>query len=435
MRRITSVFPFLFILACAGSDAVGAARRGDAVALQKAIEPGLRAGKLGESEAAEIARAAAEHEIAVAKGEEGVDRLRELRTCTAELTSAFAERAGTHDAVGAEAAMALLESDAMAQADARKYLGDPDDGWRAVGVRGLVREKDGEARRKALVDPSARVRRAAMRASAEVRDPEDVAALFEAARVDPDLLARSSAVRAIARIDPPGADAAERLRDLWTGGDEALREDVALAYASPHIAASGGAAALRVLLAAGHGAGAVSAAGLVLRRAMPPAVPVFDDETRKSAIAVLLHAIEDEPRRERMLALATAPLSEPELLEAVKKASHAESDLELQQAALARLLDVPSEKEAAKKALMPFASPGSPERLARSARLALAGAGERSMQAWLEADLKAPDASTKLLAARGLASLKRAARATPLLADSDVRVRLGAACTLIRAGK
>jgi len=429
-----AAFP-LVVLACAPSDAVRAARHGDTTALQKAIAPQLRAGKLTDADAAAIARAVGEHEIAEAKGDSGVERLRELRPCASQLSSALADRAETHDAVGAEAAMALVEAQALSDADARKYASDPDDGWRAVGALGLVRAKDAEARRKALVDPSSRVRRAAMRASAEARDPEDVPALFEAARVDPDLLARSSAVRAIARIDPAGSDVAERLRDLWAGGDEALREDVALAYASPHIAASGGAEALRVLLAAGHGAGAVSAAGLVLRRGLPPSAAVFDDDTRKSAVAVLVHAIEDEPRRERMLALATAPLSEPDLLAAVKKASHADSDRELQETALERLLDVPAEKEAAKKALLPYASPDSPERLARAARMALAAAGERSIQAWIEADLKAPSPSAKLLAARALASLGRASRAAPLLADPDATVRLGAVCTLVRAAK
>ncbi len=422
------------LYACATSDAVGAARRGDAAALQKAIEPGLRSGKLGEAEAASIARALAEHEIESAKSEDGAEHVRELRACASELSSALAERAETHDAPGAEAAMALLESDGMSTGDARKYASDADDGWRAVGARGLVRKQDAEARRKALVDPSARVRRAAMRACAEAKDPDDVPALFEAARVDPDMLARSSAVRAIATIDPPATDAAERLRDLWSGGDEALREDVALAHTSPHIAASGGSAALRVLLAAGHGAGAVSAAGLVLRRAPRPGeTAAFDAETQRSAVAVLLHAIEDEPRRERMLALATSPLSEPALLEAVKTASRSDGDLALKEAALSRLLDVPSERDAAQKALIPFANPDSPEQLARAARLALAAAGVRSVQAWIEADLRAPSASTKLLAANALASLGRAARATPLLADPDAHVRLGAACTLIRS--
>ncbi len=440
MRRVVWLAVFLGAGACGASEAVSAARRGDNVAVARAIEPDLRAGRLGNDEAARIARAVAENAIESAKGDDAAARVRELRTCAKPLASALDDRSKTHDAAGAEAAMALLEIDELSESAARKWLQDASDDWRAVGARGLVREDDREARGKALVDASAKVRRAAMRASAAAKDARDVPALLEAARVDPDLMARSEAVRAVARIDPSGGDTAQRLHDLWISADDALREDLARAYVSPNIAASGGAEELRLLLAAKHGPGVVSAAAMVIMRRDQK----IDDETRKSAVAILVRTIDEAPRRERLLAIAMAPLSEPDVRAAVKRAKDETNDLETREAALSRLLEIASEHDAAKRELLAFASPAPPqgggatrttaeEHLARRARLALAADGELAVQTWIEADLKSPDPSTRLLAATALASLHRVARAAPLLADGDAHVRTSAACTVLAA--
>jgi hypothetical protein len=422
--------------ACAVPPAVSAARRGDSAAVARAIEPELRSGRLQNDEATAIARAVAEHALEASKGEEARDRVRDLRSCAGALVSALEDRSEIHDAAGAEAATALLEIGDLDASDARKWLRDPSDDWRAVGARGLVREEDAAARAKALLDPSVKVRRASMRASAEAKAAGDVPGLLEAARVDPDLLARSEAVRAIARIDPASADVVHRLHDLWSTSDDALREDIARAWVSPHLLSSGGAEELRVLLAAGHGPGVVNAAALIVMRARTSgsaAPPAFDDETQKSAVAVLVRTVDQAPRRDRLLAIAMAPLSNAEVAAAVKRASGESNDLETRESALSRLLEVASEHDAAKKALIAFASPGSPELLARRARLALAADGEIAVQAWIEADLKSPDPSTKLLAASALASLHRVARAAPLLADPDAHVRTAAACTVLAA--
>jgi len=417
----------LLLASCGSSEAVSAARRGDVAAVAKAIEPDYRAGRLGNDEAARIARAVAENAIESSKGEEAQTRVRELRTCARSLTSALEDRSKTHDAAGAEAAMALLEIDELSESSARGWLQDTNDEWRAVGARGLVRERDFDARGKAFLDPSAKVRRAAMRASGLIRDARDVPALLEAARVDPDMLARSEAVRAIARIDPQTGDTAQRLHDLWQSADDSLREDIAHAYVAPNIAATGGAEELRVLLAAKHGPGVISAAAFVLMRVGMS----IDDETRKSAVAIMVRTIDEAPRRDRLLAIAMAPLSNADVRAAVKRAAAETNDLESRESALSKLLEIPSEHEAAKRALMAFASPSTDEHLARRARLALAADGELAVQGWIEADLKSPDPSTRLLAASALASLHRVARAAPLLADPDAHVRTSAACTVL----
>ena len=81
-------------------------------------------------------------------------RVREVRACARELDDALADVMKTMDAAGAEAAMARLDAGELSAGDVRSFAEDPDDAWRAVGVRGLVRSRDVEARRKALVDPS-----------------------------------------------------------------------------------------------------------------------------------------------------------------------------------------------------------------------------------------------------------------------------------------
>jgi hypothetical protein len=421
---------FLLVTSCASSPAVSAARRGDSTALAAAVAPALRAGSLQNDDAAQIARAVAEHTIETSKGDDAQARVRELRMCARDLESALSSRAETHDAAGAEAALGLLDVGAWSDATAREWLKDPSDDWRAVGVRGLVRKEDMGARARAMLDPSVKVRRAAMRATMTV---DDVGPLLEAARVDPDLMARSEAVRAIARIDPSSRDTALRLHDLWTTSDDALREDIARAYVSPNIAGAGGAEELRGLLAAGHGLGVVGVAASVVMgsRTAPSGAPVFDEETRKSAVALLVRTIDQAPRRERLLALAMAPLSNADVRSAVKRATAETNDLDTREAALARLLDVPAERETAKKALFAFASPSSPETISRRARLALAAEGEIAVQAWIEADLNNADATVKLMAASALVTLHRGARAALLLADPNAHVRTSAACTLL----
>ena len=231
MWRHSTALAFV-LFGCGGGSALDAARRGDDVALARAMEPELRAGTLTNDDAARIARAVAEHALAQTHDKDARETVRELRTCASALTSALEDRMKTHDDAGAEAAMALLEIDELSANSAREWLQDTNDAWRAVGARGLVRESDEAARQRELVDPSAGVRRASMRASAQAKAVNDVPGLLEAARVDPDPMARNEAVRAVARIDPlrDGAfDVVQRLHDLWNGADDALREDIARA--------------------------------------------------------------------------------------------------------------------------------------------------------------------------------------------------------------
>jgi HEAT repeat protein len=316
-----------------------------------------------------------------------------------------------------------------------------DEGWRAVGVRSLTRAEDRELRLRATVDPSPRVRRAAMHAIAEVRDPEDAAVAFEVARVDPDPMVRTDAVRAMGLIARAGADVASRLRDLYATADDALREDIGAAWASPVVFPRGGREALVVLLASDSGPGGLSAAGAVLREP-----DIHDAELEASARAALARAIASGSRRNRLHAIAITPLvarprepaSDAAKTIAVLREASRDEDLDVRVSALARLAG--EEPKGADRAdamtrLEALAGRADDEPLASRARLALARDGDVRVQAWIEQDLASKDPRARLAAVDALVALGRASRGAPALADPDVSVRTRAACALLLAAR
>jgi hypothetical protein len=424
-----------------------AAEQGDSAKLRTEIAEKHEKGRLSNDEAADLARAVAEREISMAKDEgTALARLRETRACAAEVDDALAERMKKRDGAGAEAALARLEDGKLGGGDARAWLSDADDRWRAVATRTLHRDEDRQRRQAAILDPSPRVRRSAIRASAIAKDASDLDILFETARVDPELLLRNEALRSMGAIvrglddkaRPKAAELALRLRDLWTAGDDAIKEDVAVAWSLAPVFENGGREALRGAISEGKGPGAIAAAGAALRSASK------DVELTTSASALLARTIMDGSRRDRLHALAVARIEGP-MLDAIRKAAQ-DDDREVKVPALARLLDSRPDREAAKRELYAVAGYGvkgfsgkaddarALEHAAR-ARHALAAAGELRVQAWIEQDLVSPEPQRKTSAASALAALGRPARAAPLLADPDPSVRTRAACTMLMASR
>jgi hypothetical protein len=268
------------------------------------------------------------------------------------------------------------------------------------------------------------VRRAAFRASAEASDPRDVASLAEAARLDPDGLARTDAVRALARIG--GKNVVDLLRDVWTHADEPLHDDIALAWSAPQSYDLGGREELRVLIASERGAGVIAAAGAVARE------HAADAEMRASALALLGRAIERGTERERLEALAISPLA-PEVLDSIKHASTDGADGTVRVAALGRLVEIERLRADAISGLEAFAAQR--DENGSRARLILAEAGDTRIQAWIEADLHATAPRTRIDAAMALAALGRSARGAMLLADADPEVRTRVSCTLLAASR
>jgi HEAT repeat protein len=415
-------------VACASSPAMRAAESGDRVGLKSAVEQREKAADLSNKEAARLALAVADREVRGATGAEAVARVRDAWSCAHELDGAMAERMKTHDDAGAEAALARVDGRGLGVDELRGYLVDADPRWRAIGTRSLVRQDDHAARVQALLDPDPHVRRQAARAARDATDPSDLQPLAEAARVDPEPLVRTEAVRAIAVLSPlPGDEAANVLRDLWSAGDDGLREDIALAWAGPAVWDAGGREALRIVVASDHGPGAVEAAAAVLRH------KDAGGDVAVSAVAQLVRAIEQGAPATRQQAIAQAPLVRAELRDAVNKAAEGDDD-EVRVAALARLVDgAPSPDGGIVARLEAFAQPGSA--VSQRARFALASVGDHRVQGWLEEDLKSERPFDRLSAATALASLEASARAAPLLADIDPSVRVRAACTLLMAAR
>jgi HEAT repeat protein len=419
------VFALVVLGSCRSAPGLDAAAAGDVNALRSTVTLHQKAGDLTNTSAASLARAVADRELRSAPAADGVERVRDAWSCAHELDDALAARMEAHDATGAEAALARLDGRGLDAGDVRRYAGDADPAWRAVGTRGLIRADDGAARVRALTDPDPRVRRAAARASRDAADPSDLGPLAEVARVDPEAIVRTEAVRALAAIAaPPGGATADVLRDLWPAADAGLREDIALAWASPAVWDAGGREALRVVAEAEHGPGAVEAAAAVLRH------KDLHGDDAVAAVAQLVRAIEQGAPATRMQAIAQTPLDRRELVEAVRKATE-DSNLEVRVAALARLGREGT--PATLPALESLAQPGSP--VAQHARFALAALGDRRAQAWIEQDLASERPFERLSAASALAGLGIAARAAPLLADADPGVRVRAACTILVAAR
>ena len=457
MRRSARILSFtlpmlaLVALAACGSPALRAAEQGDSVKLRSEIAEKHERGKLSNDEAADLARALAEREIATATDEAtALARLRETRACAAELDDVLGERMKKRDGAGAEAALSRLEDGKLGDGDARAWLDDADDRWRAVGARTLHREEDRARRHAAILDPSARVRRSAIRAAAIAKDASDLDLLFETARVDPELMLRNEALRSMSAIlrglddkardkaRPKAAELAVKLRDLWTAGDDALKEDVAVAWGLAPLFENGGREALRVALANEKGPGAIAAAGVVMRSASK------DPELMTSASALLARTIVDGSRRDRLHALAVARAEGP-VLDAIRKVAQ-DDDREVKVPVLARLLDSKPDREAARRELVTIAgygvkgAPGKADdprvlEQALRARHALAAVGELRIQAWIEEDLAASEPQRKTSAASALAALGRPARAALLLTDPDPSIRTRVACTMMTASR
>ena len=347
---------------CASSPAMRAAETGDHAALGGAVAEREKRGTLSNGEAASLARTVAGRELRGAKGEGALALIEDVRSCARELHAPLEDRMAAHDDAGAVAALELLEVGELDEGDARDFAKDPHAEWRAVGARALVRGQDRALRLTALLDPDPRVRRQAVRAARDDQDPNDLSVLAEAARVDPDPMVRTEAVRAMVALEPlPSGELADALRDLWPRADEGLREDIAIAWASPRVWDRGGSEALFIVVASGHGAGVVEGASAVLRNEN------LGGEVVMEAIAQMERAITQGSRERRLQAIAGAPLGRPELRAAVKKAAE-DGDPQVRVAALSRLAD--AREPGAVDALVALAWPGSP--VAQRARFALA---------------------------------------------------------------
>lgn len=411
---------------CAGAnDAERAALAQDLPALRAAIVAQHRAGDLDDDGAADIAEASAEGDLAKQKGWRGAQATLAWQACAADVEDALEDRGDAGDDPAAAALWLLV---AAGEEDADDFVDHdaPDEGgsawWRSLGARGLVDDDEADVRRARIRDGEERVRLAAIQAADDALDPADLDELLEAARLDPLPAARARAIRAVGRIGGPHA--ALGLRDVWVRAEPRLRQLIAAAWSSYPTYAQGGERELLRVIEEESGEPAVAAASALARSGGKHA---------GQARGTLARAIEKGTRGERVFAIATAP-SAPEIAKAVREAAK-DRDPAVAAAALARVAREGDarEQKAARDALFARARAAGPD--ARAARGELARAGDRRAEPLAEKAIVAARPADRAAAARDLAALGRAYRASALLADPERDVRIAAACAILGADR
>ncbi|MEP7053565.1 MAG: HEAT repeat domain-containing protein [Pseudomonadota bacterium] len=415
--------PALLLLAsCGPQPPVRTALQGDLASLKRDIQIAQQSNRLDHHLAVKLAEAVGEREVASAEGKYGALRVRTLRSCALPLRSAMEKRANAADDVAAELTLILLESHALERsALVNRYAGSDSAGFRAVAARAAVRGIDTDLRKRFFTDPDQRVRRAAFGAAYEAKDPGELEALLEAARVDPDGQAQTLAARAAGAIG--GERAVLGLKDLWAQGDDARKIAIVDAWTERASFVAGGERELSVAQDSG-GVAAVSAAYALVRAGGAEAGP---------AGAHLRHAILEGTDDEKRLALNVTPFggdNEAAIVEASKKAS-----AELRVVALARLSAVPERRRESLSALRELANASANSeaelRTRAAAQTALAQAGDASVSSALVKDLHSPDLQTRWHAAHALAVLGDYSPAATALADDDASLRTDVACTIL----
>jgi HEAT repeat protein len=414
MPRIALVS--LLLAACATSGAVESALHGDLSSLRARLAEEKRRGDLDQSRVTEIARAVAAREIHSGAGRAGARRIHSLRGCAKPLLGELDERADRPDEGGAEATLVLLAAGRLRRAGLVEKYSEADSGaWRAVAARAATTGEFFALRRKYYADPDERVRRAALEAANEAPAALDFDAIHEAARLDPDPMARSLAVRALGRLG--GERAARGLMDLWERAEEDVRLAILGAYATKATFVAGGRDALLREAESKRGVAAVAAAGELLR--VEPAY-------RETAVALLVRALGDGDGDERRLAVLVAPVEHPSVLAALRKTGEADPDVRI--AALEKLAGVPAERARAVDELRRLAKSSS---ASEQANLALARIGDAGVAPKFRTDLASKNELRREAAGRALLALGDWASAATLLGDGSADVRVATACTIL----
>lgn len=436
LLRHCSAFASLFVLfitGCGGGPALQAAERGDLAGVRKVLSADAAATAVDADEARDIAHEVLKREVANAKGDEGVKKLRELPSCAVALRDALAARGASKDEVAAVATLMRFDARAIDHDElgevARAALGSPGASptWRAVEARSLVGAEDGVRRRSLFLDGDQAVRVGALEASFDALDPSDMEGLLEAARLDPFPEARTAAISAAGNLG--GERVVHAFYDLFVQAGEDERLTIIGAWASPRAFGSGGRDKLVRIAETESGPAQIAAAGVLVRRTGPGA---------DQAAAILARAVETGSTRERVFAIRAALLQSALVRAAVVKAAD-DPDLDVALVALERTLELypaagdgakPKERAEVIKKLMVMAK--APGVRAYMARAALARHGVRDVLPLLKDDAKSADGQARKSAGSSLAALGEYGRAAALAADPDERVRTGVACVLLR---
>jgi hypothetical protein len=423
VERCSLCLVLLAVPACGPTPPARTALQGNLAELRRDIQRAQQAGKLDHDAVVDLAQAVGERELTSAEGRNGALRVRSLRSCARPLRTAMERRARAEDDVAAELTLILLET-RVAQPTPllERHARSTSAAWRAVAARAAERPIDTDMRKAFFVDPDERVRRSAFHAALSARDPSELEALLEAARVDPDPQNQSLAIRAAGAIG--GERAVLALKDLWARADDTTRIAIVDAWTAQASFDAGGARELALAAEGGGGLAAVSASYALARAGGPDSV---------AAKARLRRNILDGSDDEKRLALNVAPM-DPETEAALVKASK-EASPELRVVALTRLSALEPRREDSLRALRELAtakaSSESELRAQSDALSALAQAGDSSVQPTLVKDLRAKELDKRSRAARGLTSLGDYGNAATALADDDANLRSEIACSVL----
>lgn len=395
------------------------ALHGDLPALKAAIAEAEKGNALGSSRVKELAGAVLKRELSspAAADASAADAFPDVSRCAPEVRSVLEDVASGTSEWSAPAALALIDAGYSA----------PRSGSAAavVEAREAVGPRAGARRRALMLHGDVAVRRGALGAALEGAahaDAADVAALSEAARLDPDPETRELAIRALGQI---GSSASvQGLIDVYASAPPEERRQIVLAWSLPASFAAGGGAQLEAL-AQGEGETSVPAATALAGHA----------ETAALGAATLLEAIEGEASGPRLEAIVGAPWSDTKLRGAIG-AARKHADPSTRVLALFRFVEAGAVDASVSQELALLASDGVTP-VGAVARAALARAGKGDVKAALRADLGARAADRRTLAALALLELDDWQGAARALGDDSPRVRRSVACHVLaeRPGK
>jgi HEAT repeat protein len=418
--RLALAFVLSVVVSCGGGPVRDAALADDLPAFKRALADAGKRGELDEGSVKEIAHAVIARELSSSQGDAAVARVRDVRTCVGQVESLLDERSERRDPGAGAALLALLESGRVDGDDfVSLYEHDAEAAFRAVAARAAVGAEHGLVRRRLLIDADLAVRRGALHAALSEPDQHDLEALAEAARLDPDPLARSIAVQALGANG--GQRAVELLADLWDVSDLATRQGIVEAWAKPKSFEAGGETRLlSTMETRGSFVAVIAAHGLL----------VSQSKHTEQAAHVLVRSAAVGPTEERRLALGWIPIAgegEQALLDAQKSDDPAVSVV-----AATRLLSAAKHAKAAEEVLRRLAKNDSAP-VRRQAQSTLAKKGDRSVLAALEQSQTAADPEERRHAALGLLSLGEYGKAAAALGDDVARVRTQVACATLVA--
>jgi hypothetical protein len=442
---------------CGSSALVRAAESGNLDEFRNGLKARLSGEAVSADEARDVAHALIDQQIQRAQGRAGRRALLALTPCASHFDEALARRAAHDDELAATAALVRVRAGLEPPLSYLDHLRSEQPHWRAAAAGSLrlaERTPDkahtrhavdlaraGTWRRKLMLDPSVTVRRAAFEAAGQASDPADVVALLEAARLDPDPPARLLAIEALGAVGDRRA--VLELGDLWPRGDEEIRVAMVHAWAATSRRATPEGKPVECgappdqqppclaryklirLSQSDSGMAGLIAALELLHDSKPSAA----DSGEQHAAAVVESRMDEAPARQRVEAIASAPLSWAHLVEAIVQAREAHEP-RVEVAALARALELDGdERSAALKRLRALAK--SKSVAAEAARSALVAARDGEAAGLIAARASAASPLERARVAEQLAQLGAYKAALRLLGDPDGRVRGAAACALL----